>query len=340
MINKTEQEIMKNWRGDKDTPVVGICCITYNHEKYIGEAIDSFLMQETDFPFEIFIDDDCSPDNTADVIRAYSEKYPNIINANLRAKNVGANQNSTENMQRAKGKYIAFCEGDDYWINPLKLQKQYEALENHSECSFAGHDTNLITHDNKYICKHSKGRISENWHTGIKNNREALSAIWSVPHTSAMFVRKEHLDFQYFEKTKNKLGGDYLLFVLLCSKGNLYYINDQMSAYRKHNTSTSVSWSYVYNDEFMNEVVRSHNVINEYFNYAYDYEINRHLRGQFMQKYKDQMDISIQKGYIFETMKNLTWMFLHHNNSQYSVRDILWLFKEKLKERKSEGNHE
>ena len=96
MIDKTEQEVMKNWKGDTEIPLLSICTISYNHEKYIAEALDSFLIQETDFPFEIVIDDDCSPDGTANIIEQYIEKYPNIINANLRKINVGMMKNFTE----------------------------------------------------------------------------------------------------------------------------------------------------------------------------------------------------------------------------------------------------
>jgi len=133
MIERSEQEIMENWKGNTAKPLVSICTITYNHEAYIAEALDSFLMQETDFPFEIVVDDDCSPDATAEVIKKYMKKYPHIINAQLRSKNVGMMKNYTDSMQRAKGKYIALCEGDDYWTDPLKLQTQINFLEKHDE---------------------------------------------------------------------------------------------------------------------------------------------------------------------------------------------------------------
>jgi glycosyltransferase involved in cell wall biosynthesis len=133
VIDRTEEEIMRNWKGDPSKPVVSVCCITYNHEKYIEEALDSFLMQETDFPFEIVIDDDASTDNTPNIIKRYKEKYPNIINENLRKENVGSFNNYIGNQVRAQGKYIAICDGDDFWTDPCKLQKQFCFLEkNHS----------------------------------------------------------------------------------------------------------------------------------------------------------------------------------------------------------------
>jgi len=129
MIERTEFEIMKNWKGDTSSPLVCICTRTYNLENFIAEALDSFLMQETDFPFEIVIDDDCSTDGTVEVIKKYMKKFPNIINANLLKKNIGVRMNFIKNLQRANGKYIAPCDGDDYWTDTLNLQKHVDFLE-------------------------------------------------------------------------------------------------------------------------------------------------------------------------------------------------------------------
>jgi len=133
MIERSEDEIMKNWRDDVSSPAVSVCTRTYNLEEYISETLDSFLMQETDFPFEIVIDDDCSTDDTVEVISRYVHQFPNIIRADFRKKNIGARQSLLKNMQRARGKYIAYCDGDDYWTDPLKLQKQVDFLEKNDE---------------------------------------------------------------------------------------------------------------------------------------------------------------------------------------------------------------
>lgn len=112
-------------------PLVSICCITYNHEKYIRDAIESFLMQETDFPFEIIIHDDASTDRTAEIIREYEKKYPDLIKPIYQTENQYSKgvRVSLLTYKKSKGKYIAFCEGDDYWTDALKLQKQVTFLE-------------------------------------------------------------------------------------------------------------------------------------------------------------------------------------------------------------------
>jgi glycosyltransferase involved in cell wall biosynthesis len=128
---RTEKEIMQAWNL-MNKPLVSVACITYNHEKYIEDTIKGFLIQETDFSFEILIHDDASTDNTANIVREYAEKYPNIIKPIFQTENQyskGLKMNIAFNFPRAKGKYIALCDGDDYWTDPKKLQIQVVFLE-------------------------------------------------------------------------------------------------------------------------------------------------------------------------------------------------------------------
>lgn len=109
------------------TPIVSISCITYNHEDYIRDAIEGFLMQKTTFPVEILIHDDASTDKTADIIREYEKKYPHLIKPIYQTENQyskGIGVSATYQYPRANGNYITLCEGDDYWTDPYMLQKQ------------------------------------------------------------------------------------------------------------------------------------------------------------------------------------------------------------------------
>ena len=119
-----------------DNILVSINCIAYNHEKYIAQAIESFLMQITDFKYEILIHDDASTDNTAKIIKEYERKYPEIIKVIYQKKNQYSQGKKVSlfNVKRARGKYIAVCEGDDYWTDRHKLQKQVNYMENNPEC--------------------------------------------------------------------------------------------------------------------------------------------------------------------------------------------------------------
>lgn len=119
-----------------DHPMVSIMCLTYNQEKYVRETLDGFLMQVTDFPFEIYIHDDCSTDGTPDIIKEYQEKYPMLIRVCIEKENQyqkGSTMITEISVPYMKGKYIAYCEGDDFWIDPQKLQKQVDFLENNPD---------------------------------------------------------------------------------------------------------------------------------------------------------------------------------------------------------------
>ena len=125
-------------------PLVSICCITYNHAQFIRKCLDGFLMQETNFPIEILIHDDCSTDGTTEIIREYEAKYPDLIFPLYEEENQYQQGKAAEidfyNYRRARGKYIAYCEGDDYWTDPQKLQKQVDFMEANPEYSVCFHD--------------------------------------------------------------------------------------------------------------------------------------------------------------------------------------------------------
>jgi glycosyltransferase involved in cell wall biosynthesis len=115
-------------------PLVSVKMITYNHAAFITQAIECVLKQKTNFPFELVIGEDCSTDGTRDIVFDYQKKYPNIIRVITSEKNVGMKKNAYRAVKACRGKYVAFCEGDDYWHNPEKLQKQVDYLESHPEC--------------------------------------------------------------------------------------------------------------------------------------------------------------------------------------------------------------
>jgi glycosyltransferase involved in cell wall biosynthesis len=128
---RPEAEIIGGWQGDIDAPLVSIVCHSYNHELFIDNALDSFLMQETTFPFEIIVHDDASLDGTQAIIKRYQKLYPNIIKPILQAQNIysKAERPTMYTFSRARGKYIAFCEGDDFWSDQKKIEQQACFLE-------------------------------------------------------------------------------------------------------------------------------------------------------------------------------------------------------------------
>jgi glycosyltransferase involved in cell wall biosynthesis len=132
------------------TPLLSIVTITYNHEPFIAKTIEGVLMQQVNFPIELIIAEDCSTDGTRAICQQYAEQYPALIRLITSESNVGAIANERRAMLAARGKYIAFCEGDDYWTDPLKLQKQVDFLESHLDYSVTFHRCkhyNVETHE-------------------------------------------------------------------------------------------------------------------------------------------------------------------------------------------------
>lgn len=148
MLNRTQEEIISKWKSkDTEHPLVSIKCLAYNHERYIAQTLDGFLSQETDFPFEVIVNDDASTDKTADVIREYEKKFPLIVKPLYQAENLYSKRD--ESLDRAvdvnlKGKYVAICEGDDYWTLPNKLQTQADFLESHDDYFAIGHSVQIV----------------------------------------------------------------------------------------------------------------------------------------------------------------------------------------------------
>lgn len=220
-----------------DKPLVSISCIAYNHESYIRQCLDGFLMQKTTFSFEILIHDDASTDNTTDIIREYERKYPDIIKPIYQKENQyskGIPISATFNWPRAKGKYIAMCEGDDYWIDPLKLQKQVDFLEKHSDFVLSHTDCNILYQNTGEIVY--KGNSS---YTNLcpSNVFERILNSDYLIRTASVLVRTEawkkiyNSDPLVFGSNNFKMG-DTPLWLELSRLGNFYYFPEVMVVYR------------------------------------------------------------------------------------------------------------
>lgn len=144
---RSEEEIISHWNGRVDQPVVSICCTTYNHERYIEDSLKGFLAQRTGFPFEIIIHDDCSTDDTGNVISKYAKKYPRIIKTIFQDENQYSQGKRTSfiAINEAKGNFISICEGDDYWISTSKLQVQVDLLEGNPSLSICFHPAKTLS---------------------------------------------------------------------------------------------------------------------------------------------------------------------------------------------------
>ncbi|NBM57126.1 glycosyltransferase [Proteus sp. G2667] len=229
MFKLTEKDITSNWKHDSSI-MVSICCITYNQEKYIENAINSFLEQKTSFKFEIIIGNDCSTDNTKSILNNYQNKYPGIIRIIHSKKNIGANANLLQLFQLAKGKYIALCEGDDYWCDRNKLEIQYSMMSNRNDISFSFHSAYINNTDQIKYRKNKEIFLVED----ILNNIYDQFA----PTASYMFLREIiNVLPEWFYKAPI---GDYYLEIYSTKLGKCLYIDKPMSVYQQ---MTINSWS-------------------------------------------------------------------------------------------------
>jgi glycosyltransferase involved in cell wall biosynthesis len=217
-------------------PLVSILCDTYNHEKYISQALDSFIMQQTIFPFEIIVHDDASTDNTAQIIREYELKYPNLFVPIYQSENQYSKKDvniwTDITFPKARGKYIALCEGDDYWTDPYKLQKQVDFLETNCDYALCFHNVMFVYEDRK---KRSHLFTELN-----KNDFDVIDVIqrdWFIP-TQSMCFRRQYL-LEGLEWARYVFNGDYALQLSLAAKGKIWGMDESMAVYRRNDKSIS-----------------------------------------------------------------------------------------------------
>lgn len=217
-----------------DSIVVSISCITYNHAPYIRQCLDGFMMQQTNFAFEVLIHDDASTDGTTEIIKEYEAKYPDVIKPIYEEENQwvkGRKGSALFNFPRAKGKYIALCEGDDYWTDPLKLQTQVDFLEQNLDYTMCFHSAEIISN-----VEYSKLISCAN----IANREYSPNELfeeWIVP-TASIVLKSECIQFP-FVKERDFLNGDIKLILAAAYNGRVRGMTNAMSVYRMHSGGVS-----------------------------------------------------------------------------------------------------
>ena len=229
-------------------PKLSVILITYNHEKYIEKALDSVLSQVTDFPFEIVIGDDCSPDDTKNIIREYRDKYPDIIRIVHREKNTGRpTLNVYETTMKCRGDYLAYLEGDDYWTDSDKLQKQMDFLNEHPEYIACTHSHKMIDDNGNDITDPEILKISDmyKWSGEFTMDDFEKSGFWPGHYASVVskniYKNKKH-DYTILYKSHDFVDdGQILLFLLM--EGKIYRLDDEMSVWRYVKKACGNSWT-------------------------------------------------------------------------------------------------
>lgn len=262
----------------KNTPKVSVCVPTFNHEKFIAQTIEGALMQKTDFEFEIIIGDDGSTDNSPKIIAEYAQKHPNLIRAFLHKENLGpkeprefAGRNNVLMLLKAcQGDYVALCEGDDYFTDPLKLQKQADFMDANPDFAICHHQMKVIYEDNSP--SHFFNPADQKIDSTIE---DILEDRWFIA-TASTFYRNIFRENDFVEWHSRAAAGDWALVIQLAATGKIHYIPEPMGVYRKHrgglsNVHANTNLGFLKNRRQMFEDV------NKWLNFKYDATIEHTL---------------------------------------------------------------
>lgn len=268
------EDAISRCRSNVDDVMVTVVCITYNQEPFISEALESFISQKTDFKFKVFVGDDCSSDNTPRIIKEYAERYPDIIVPFLRASNMGGlgKRNLIDLCNRVDSPYLAMCEGDDYWIDEYKLQKQFDYMEAHKDCRVCIAKTKIVAPENWHLRSWYKPTdqnelIIPDSVPGYKSKEEYSPAEiikTNIAHTSTYFFRWDSslvIPDWYFE---GKIG-DTSLLLLQLGETKLALLPDVVSVYRINEGSV------FYNEDRESHFIQTRLDLIQFLSGIYDY---------------------------------------------------------------------
>ncbi|GAA4407779.1 glycosyltransferase [Nibrella viscosa] len=257
-------------------PKVSVCVPTYNHEAFIAQMLDGALMQQTTFAFEIVIGDDGSTDGAPAIIRRYAEQHPGLIRAFLHPHNLGpaeprefAGRNNVLGLLTAcRGEYVAMCEGDDYWTDPLKLQKQVDFLDAHPDYFICHHNMRVVYEDGPPSAGPAEHLFNPPDQRTTSTIQDVLADNWIVA-TASMLYRNSFKSGKFADWHARAASGDWALVIQLAAHGPIGYLNEVMGVYRKHRGGMS----NVHSDRnrfFLQNRLEMFAAVNEWLNYQYN----------------------------------------------------------------------
>jgi glycosyltransferase involved in cell wall biosynthesis len=258
---------------------VSVIVHTYNHENFIRQTLDSILNQQVNFEFEVIVGDDASPDSTPRIIQEYQQKFPNIIKSLLHSRNLGGygKGNTLATLAVCQGKYIAAMDGDDYWTNPLKLQKQVDFLDVNPDFVACFHNALIHfedgSHPDSYVNNETQKKV-----TTIEDLVEE-DEVWYMATSAVMFrngIIKEYP--QWFHNSKS---GDIPRYILLGKHGKFFYINEVMSVYRKNGGGMSFTDGKQDADFLFNRIGMYEGIDGE-LNYKFHQKINKNIARYYL----------------------------------------------------------
>jgi glycosyltransferase involved in cell wall biosynthesis len=233
-------------------PFVSVCMVTYNQSRWISQAIEGVLSQRTSFPYELVISDDCSTDNTPNLIKDFTISRPEIIKPFFNESNLGLSKNFSNGLNKCQGRYIAICEGDDYWTDPDKLQKQVEVMEANPDFILTSHNSGRL-HESDLIIENNK------FSQGFTYDQERHLREWVTQPVTCMF---RNIFRDYTLLNRENIFCDVILFYELLKHGNGYFLKDNMAIFRVHQSALSSGlsrWQWLRNHVIMFDYLFKYN---------------------------------------------------------------------------------
>ncbi len=314
----------------KGVPLVSVFLLTYNHEKFIHQAISSTINQVTDFLYEIIVGDDCSNDGTSVIVDEFAKKYPDLITVVRGDRNIGPQPNAINILNNCKGKYVAILEGDDYWIDPLKLQKQVDFMEANPDFSICFTNTRVEYFDGRgepYLLNQDlekdvfelKDLIGENeiWFMGTATLFYTMSSIFPVE--------------PWFYKTKS---GDIPMIMLAARHGKIKFLPDVTAAYRKHAAGAS-NTDHKDDAVFLNNRIMMYSNLNKDTGYKFNKLFKRNLGGwyylllnskQLKENYFERVKVALKYiSLMYPDIPNLKLVIRDHLTPKWIMEISRWL---------------
>lgn len=337
--------ISEQYWPEGTVPLVCTRTLAYNHEFYIRECLEGILMQKTTFPVQVLVHEDCSTDNTAAILKEYQEKYPKLIKVFYQPDNVYSLKDPAEKRRRRAefyswqvGKYIALCEGDDYWTDPLKLQKQVEHLEKHPEYIFSCHRFRIYDEDRKrYLSEYASNFYFKNDNLVINN--ELFSKTWiTQPLTAVIRTQYFHKANQDIVRNDYKFSRDVHIFYTLLSYGDGISLNEFMGVYRWHRNGVaskiSIDKKFENGYNIYKELYQK-NVSDEFLRRKFLYNLMEYLKYAKIKPYAKRKKI-LKEGLKLSSSKKektkLLFSFLIPSLLYRKISKIYLYFKWKYKE--------
>ena len=300
---------------------VSVCVVTYNHEKFVAQMLDSILMQRTTFPFEIIVGDDCSKDNTAAILKDYQSRFPEKIKLLLHDKNMGLNgkYNALSTFAVASGEYTAQFDGDDYLISPDKLQKQVDLMDANPHYSACYHNARVVFDDNS-----APPYLVNTVHKSEINVEDLIQEdeLCYIATSSLMFRTKDFAEHPDPEWTNLSTSGDIPRNIMLASRGPIGYIDEVMSVYRKNRGGASFVDNHESSDFLFNRIQLYSN-INRQFEYKYDRTLRKLLATYY---YKLLFSRQFQNTYwprLKFAVRYLSWAHPGEEKRKQVIRDFI-----------------